>query len=236
MRHIIIIYKGVKMNKYKNMGLVNIKKYMKSAGMKSNEVADRMAVRPETISRWASGTHNPGLEQAEQLAEILGVSITDILFKQRGMLVAGTRDYHGNVVMFDNMQQKQYLTIPGLDVPKHRFCLKVETHQQEDKHSYDSFSNLDIKSKTINDTCYTMRSLCKIKNGPKEVIGKIMQGVIFPMPNNDKGILMFNLQRCKDKEILVNVELDCATPMLSRFYNRNRSEIHDLIDPSNHDV
>ena len=134
------------------------------------------------------------------------------------------------------MQQKQYLTIPGLDVPKHRFCLKVETHQQEDKHSYDSFSNLDIKSKTINDTCYTMRSLCKIKNGPKEVIGKIMQGVIFPMPNNDKGILMFNLQRCKDKEILVNVELDWATPMLSRFYNRNRSEIHDLIDPSNHDV
>ena len=107
MRHIIIIYKGVKMNKYKNMGLVNIKKYMKSAGMQSKEVADRMAVRPETISRWASGTHNPGLEQAEQLAEILGVSITDILFKQRGMLVAGTRDYHGNVVMFDNMQQKQ---------------------------------------------------------------------------------------------------------------------------------
>ena len=236
MRHIIIIYKGVKMNKYKNMGLVNIKKYMKSAGMQSKEVADRMAVRPETITRWAAGTHNPGLEQAEQLAEILGVSITDILFKQRGMLVAGTRDYHGNVVMFDNMQQKQYLTIPGLDVPKHRFCLKVETHQQEDKHSYDSFSNLDIKSKTINDTCYTMRSLCKIKNGPKEVIGKIMQGVIFPMPNNDKGILMFNLQRCKDKEILVNVELDWATPMLSRFYNRNRSEIHDLIDPSNHDV
>ena len=73
MRHIIIIYKGVKMNKYKNMGLVNITKYMKSAGMQSKEVADRMAVRPETISRWASGTHNPGLEQAEQLAEILGV-------------------------------------------------------------------------------------------------------------------------------------------------------------------
>jgi len=218
------------------MGLVNIKKYMKSAGMQSKEVADKMAVRPETISRWASGTHNPGLDQAEQLAEILGVSITDILFKQRGMLVAGTRDYYGNVTMFDNMQQKLYLTVPGLDVPKHRFCLKVETHQQEDKHSYDSFSNLDIKSKTINDTCYTMRSLCKIKNGPKEYIGKIMQGVIFPMPNNDKGILLFNLQKCKDKEILVNVELEWATPMLSRFYNRNRSEIHDLIDPSNHDM
>ena len=46
MRHIIIIYKGVKMNKYKNMGLVNIKKYMKSAGMQSKEVADKMAVRP----------------------------------------------------------------------------------------------------------------------------------------------------------------------------------------------
>lgn len=224
------------MNKYKSMGLVNIKRYMKEAGLQSKEVAERMNVRPETISRWASGTHNPGFDQAEQLANILNVSMSDILFKHRGMLIAGTRDYYGNVTMFDSMQQPQYLSLPGLDCPEHRFCLKVETHQQEDQHSYDSFSNVYIKEKVISDTCYTMRSLVKIKNGPKEYIGKIMQGVIFPMPNNDKGILMFNLQKCKTKEVIVNVELEWATPMLARYYNRNRTEVNDLIDPSNHDV
>jgi transcriptional regulator with XRE-family HTH domain len=224
------------MNKYKSMGLINIKKYMKEAGLQSKEVAERMNVRPETISRWASGTHNPGFDQAEQLANILNVSMSDILFKHRGMLIAGTRDYDGNVTMFDSVQQPQYLPIPGLDCPEHRFCLRVETHQQEDKHSYDSFSNVFIKQKVVSDTCYTMRSLVKIKNGPKEFIGKIIQGVIFPMPNNDKGVVLFNLQKCKTKEIIVNIELEWATPMLTRFYNRNKSEVNYLADPSNHDI
>lgn len=228
--------KGSKMNKYKSMGLINIKKYMKEAGLQSKEVAERMNVRPETISRWASGTHNPGFDQAEQLANILNVSMSDILFKHRGMLIAGTRDYDGNVTMFDSVQQPQYLPIPGLDCPEHRFCLRVETHQQEDKHSYDSFSNVFIKQKVVSDTCYTMRSLVKIKNGPKEFIGKIIQGVIFPMPNNDKGVVLFNLQKCKTKEIIVNIELEWATPMLTRFYNRNKSEVNYLADPSNHDI
>jgi len=224
------------MNKYKSMGLINIKKYMKEAGLQSKEVAERMNVRPETISRWASGTHNPGFDQAEQLANILNVSMSDILFKHRGMLIAGTRDYDGNVTMFDSVQQPQYLPIPGLDCPEHRFCLRVETHQQEDKHSYDSFSNVFIKQKVVSDTCYTMRSLVKIKNGPKEFIGKIIQGVIFPMPNNDKGVVLFNLQKCKTKEIIVNIELEWATPMLTRFYNRNKSEVNYLADPNNHDI
>jgi transcriptional regulator with XRE-family HTH domain len=224
------------MNKYKSMGLINKKKYMKEAGLQSKEVAERMNVRPETISRWASGTHNPGFDQAEQLANILNVSMSDILFKHRGMLIAGTRDYDGNVTMFDSVQQPQYLPIPGLDCPEHRFCLRVETHQQEDKHSYDSFSNVFIKQKVVSDTCYTMRSLVKIKNGPKEFIGKIIQGVIFPMPNNDKGVVLFNLQKCKTKEIIVNIELEWATPMLTRFYNRNKSEVNYLADPSNHDI
>jgi hypothetical protein len=81
-----------------------------------------------------------------------------------------------------------------------------------------------------------MRSLVKIKNGPKEFIGKIIQGVIFPMPNNDKGVVLFNLQKCKTKEIIVNIELEWATPMLTRFYNRNKSEVNYLADPNNHDI
>ena len=58
------------MNKYKSMGLINVKKYMKEAGLQSKEVAEKLGVRAETVSRWVSGTNNPGLDQAEQLADI----------------------------------------------------------------------------------------------------------------------------------------------------------------------
>lgn len=222
------------MIKYRNMGLHNIKKYMKDAGLQSKEVADRMGVRAETVSRWVSGTNNPGIEQAEQLAELLGVSVSDIMFKQKAMLIAGKRDYHGNVTFFNAMEKKRYMPIPGTDVPKHRFCLEVETHQQEDKHSYDTFSNIHIENKIVATSCYTMRSLMLIKDGPKELINKIICGVIYPMPiqNITKGITTFNIQRPQTKEIITSVQLEWATPVLSRFYNRNHSEVHDLVDSS----
>ena len=89
------------MNKYKSMGLLNVKKYMKDAGLQSKEVADRMGVRAETISRWVSGTNNPALSQTEELANILGVTVSDILFKQRGMRIAGTVNYKGEVEFYE---------------------------------------------------------------------------------------------------------------------------------------
>ena len=124
------------MNKYKSMGLTNVKKYMKEAGLQSKEVAEKLGVRAETVSRWVSGTNNPGLDQAEQLADILGVTISDILFKQRGMRIAGSVNYDGIASFTNSMEDNTYLTMPGMDCPAHRFCLQVDTHQQEDKHSY----------------------------------------------------------------------------------------------------
>jgi transcriptional regulator with XRE-family HTH domain len=223
------------MIKYKNMGLINVKKYMKEAGLQSKEVADRMGVRAETISRWVSGTNNPGLEQVEELADILGVSISDILFKQKGMLIAGTRDFHGNVTFYNTMDKKRYMPILGMDVPEHRFCLELETHRQEDKHSYETFSNVHILKKIVSTSCYTMRSLVKITHGPQEFINKIIQGIVFPMPTKEllKGKLFYNIQRPETKDIITNVELEWATPLISRFYNRNHSEILDLSNVNN---
>jgi hypothetical protein len=122
-----------------------------------------------------------------------------------------------------------------MDTPAHRFCLQVNTHQQEDKHSYLAFSDLDIKANKISAACYTMRSLVKIKNGPKVYIGKIMKGVLFPIPDNSKG-LMFSLQKCITKQVILDLELEWATPLLSRFYNRNQSEVLDAIDINGHDL
>tara|TARA_R110000787_G_scaffold155147_2_gene268859 strand:- start:183 stop:857 length:675 start_codon:yes stop_codon:yes gene_type:complete len=224
------------MNKYKSMGLLNVKKYMKEAGLQSKEVAEKLGVRAETVSRWVSGTNNPGLDQAEQLADILGVTISDILFKQRGMRIAGSVNYDGEVEFYDSMSEISYLPMPGMDTPSHRFCLQVDTHQQEDKHSYNSFSDIHINNKEVSSTCYTMRSLVKIKKGPEELVGKVNTGVLFPAPNAADGKLRFTLQRCKTKEIILDLELEWATPLLSRFYNRNQSEVLDIIDINGHDL
>jgi len=220
------------------MGLINIKKYMKEAGLQSKEVADRMGVRAETISRWVSGTNNPGLEQAEELADILGVSISDILFKQKGMLIAGTRDFHGNVTFYNAMEKQRFMPILGMDVPEHRFCLELETHREEDKHSYDTFSNVHITNKVVSSSCYTMRSLVKITHGPQEFINKIIQGVVFPVvtKDNPKGKLSYNIQRPETKNVITNVYLEWGTPLISRFYNRNHSEILDLSNVDSRDL
>ena len=224
------------MNKYKSMGLINVKKYMKEAGLQSKEVAEKLGVRAETVSRWVSGTNNPGLDQAEQLADILGVTISDILFKQRGMRIAGSVNYDGIASFTNSMEDNTYLPIPGVDCPTHLFCLQVNTHQHEDKHSYISFSDLGIKANKISAACFTMRSLVKIKNGPKEYIGQIMKGVLFPSPNSEDRKLRFTLQRCKTKEVMLDLELEWATPLLSLFYNRNQSEVLDSIDVNGHDL
>ena len=230
------------MNKYKSMGLINIKKYMKQAGLQSKEVADKMNVRPETVSRWVSGTNNPGLDQAGQLAEILGVSMADILFQQRGMQITGSSDYDGNVTFYDTMQDKKYLPMPGMDTPKHRFVLQFITHQQEDQHSYHSFSNLHIKEKVVSSTCFTMRSLVKIKSAPEEAkkyIGRTMIGVLYPLPPShiDKdSYVKYNVLLCQyTRYVIKNLEIEWATPLLSQFYNRNQSEVLDMIDVEGHD-
>ena len=63
-----------------------------------------------------------------------------------------------------------------------------------------------------------------------------MKGVLFPSPNTEDGKLRFTLQRCKTKEVMLNLELEWATPLLSLFYNRNQSEVLDLIDVNGHDL
>ena len=49
MRHIIIIYKGVKMNKYKNMGLVNIKKYIMEENDIKVSIGENVSLRKPNI-------------------------------------------------------------------------------------------------------------------------------------------------------------------------------------------
>jgi len=219
------------------MGLSNLKFHMKQKGLQSKELADLMGVRAETISRWITGAHSPGIDQAEQLAEVLGVSMSDILVRNlKGMRINGTRDYNGWVTFYDSMKEQEYLPMPGQDTPTHRFCLKVITHLPEDQFSYDTFSDVHIKRKEVSSSSYAMRSLVKINEPKHPQNNKLVVGVVFPMPINGDGKQKYTLQHLDGSpsfETITSVGLHFATPMMGRLFNRNQSEVLDLVDQNN---
>ena len=50
----------------------------KRSGLTQEEVADRLCVSRQTVSRWEQGTALPDLEQAQTLAQTYGVSLNDL--------------------------------------------------------------------------------------------------------------------------------------------------------------
>ena len=55
-----------------------LKKLRKSAGLTQTELADRMGVHPQTISKWERGISQPDISQLAALASALGVSIEEL--------------------------------------------------------------------------------------------------------------------------------------------------------------
>ena len=65
------------MNLIKNGRFLN--DLRKNKGMTQKEVADRLGVLPQTISKWETGRGFPDIEFVPALAEIFGVSTDTIL-------------------------------------------------------------------------------------------------------------------------------------------------------------
>lgn len=57
----------------------NIKKYRKERGMSQEELARELNVVRQTISKWENGLSLPDAQSAAKLAELLNVSIDDLL-------------------------------------------------------------------------------------------------------------------------------------------------------------
>ena len=62
-----------------------IREYRQKAGLKQEELADKVGVRRETIFRLEKGLYNPSLKLAMDIAVCFGASVEEMFsFKQKG--------------------------------------------------------------------------------------------------------------------------------------------------------
>lgn len=61
----------------------NIKKYRRKAGMKQGELARRLHVSPQAISRWETRLSLPDVANLCELSQVLGVSVDALLKKEK---------------------------------------------------------------------------------------------------------------------------------------------------------
>lgn len=55
-----------------------IKEYREKAGLKQNELAERVKVRRETIVHLENGRYNPSLKLAMDIAKVFGTSVEEL--------------------------------------------------------------------------------------------------------------------------------------------------------------
>ncbi len=58
----------------------NLKRYREAKGMNKQELGARIGVSDVTVGYWESGRNEPRMGKVEQIAEILEVSVDDLLF------------------------------------------------------------------------------------------------------------------------------------------------------------
>lgn len=61
------------------MNFLKIREYRKAAKIKQEELAKRLGVNRATVSKYETGVISPTIEQAQKIAEILGVSLAEIV-------------------------------------------------------------------------------------------------------------------------------------------------------------
>ncbi|MDE6585584.1 MAG: helix-turn-helix domain-containing protein [Clostridia bacterium] len=57
----------------------NLKKYRTAAGLSQSELAEKLFVTRQCVSKWEQGTNQPDLETLQKLSEILNVSVDELV-------------------------------------------------------------------------------------------------------------------------------------------------------------
>ena len=57
----------------------NIKEMIKKSGYNQKEVAEKLNIRPATLTDWVKGNYLPRLDKAKELSDILGCSINELI-------------------------------------------------------------------------------------------------------------------------------------------------------------
>ena len=58
---------------------MSIKKMREKRGLSQGQLADKIGVAQQHISRWENGNHRPSIDTVQKLAEILNCNISDLI-------------------------------------------------------------------------------------------------------------------------------------------------------------
>ena len=200
----------------------NLEIMIRKSGMLRKEVAERMGIRPETVSRHVSGALQFSIKQASEYAVILECNAQDILFSQNAVPLFGELN-DSYVKMCDPSEGEISYHVPFPVDNNRRFVIANHTAQSKkwaNGRMY-MFSNECILKQNVDDTSFMRLSIFKIAKD-----NKVRFGVIYPQPggtfnvglntdshnpteqNNPSDATVF-------ADVQNNLTLSWATPVLS---------------------
>lgn len=197
----------------------NLELMIRKSGMIKKEVAERMGVRPETVSRHATGALQFSVAQATEYAMILGCLAQDILFAQNAVAMFGTLD-DSYVTICDPSEGEISYYVPFPVTENRRFIISEHTDQAKkwaNGRMY-MFENNCILSQKVDDTSFMRLCILKIHNDKQ-----IRLGVVYPEPggtfsvgvNIDSHTSTPGSDSLLRSEVQNGLKLSWATPILS---------------------
>ena len=80
---------------------LRIKEIAKDKGITMGEIADKLGINPVNLSASLNG--NPTLNRLQEVADVLGVEISDLFTKENNNEIHGFLEYNGKVYKIKGM-------------------------------------------------------------------------------------------------------------------------------------
>ena len=80
---------------------LRIKEIARAKGITMNEIAEKMGINPVNLS--SSLNCNPTLNRLQEVADILGVDVSDLFSKEKQTDIYGFLEYNGKVYKIGNI-------------------------------------------------------------------------------------------------------------------------------------
>lgn len=183
----------------------NLKKLIRLAGLSHAEVAEKMGIAPESLSRHASGKSQFSIQNARDYAEILDIDPSMLLFDNPKIRVYGTVVDANEVTMKDNSDPDQWITTlfrypPWVGVMLDR------------RQNYNTF--LDGALQMIDVRPIQQQTVPQIAFGKNCIVktseNKILQRTIYPSHDGKYTLVSVN------GSVESDINLKFACPVLSR--------------------
>ena len=91
---------------------LRIKEIARAKGITMNEIADKIGINAVNLSTSLNG--NPTLNRLQEVADILGVEISDLFTKENQTEIHGFLEYNGKVYKINGMEDfKAFTNVVG---------------------------------------------------------------------------------------------------------------------------